>query len=338
MAAKYRCSFNMSLQTVRLKGRRGMLELLHSLPSDEPNDKPPLLFIHGSFCSAHDFQNFLPYLADHGYPAYALSIRGHGASSAQCWLSKMLFTNIHSWVDDIQAALAHIAAAHPKAPPTVLSGHSLGGGVVQHLLSSGVLKRGSPGERVDISGLILLGAAPLYGGGKMIMANWQKVEAPGGYPRFYSARGLLHTPRQVRASFFSKEAKEQTILDWMKTCKTPKESARAGLSIFRPVGDAKKVMDALTGLETSERTRKVLCIAGSKDRLVPASMVLDNAAAYKQAAVKAGISQETCIAVTIEGCAHHLMMDAYWEVCAEEILSWLEGATVSQAKQLSDGS
>ncbi|KAK6080966.1 alpha beta hydrolase fold protein [Seiridium cupressi] len=233
----------------------------------------------------------------------------------------MLFTSMDSWAEDVQAALAHIGDAHPGAPPPVLGGHSLGGGVVQYMLSHGLVGGASTSNR--ISGLILLGAAPLFGGGKEMMANWGKAIPSDGYPVFFSERSLLHTPAHVRASFFSDETDEETVLKWMEQCKTMEESGRVGLSIFKSLGEADKVLNALDGLGTPDRSRRVFCIAGSEDKLVTPSLVLSNASGFEDAADDIGMDREACMTTIIGGSGHHLMMDAHWEICAQAVLSWL---------------
>ncbi|KXJ85453.1 Alpha/Beta hydrolase protein [Microdochium bolleyi] len=123
------------MDTTTIEGPGGRLQLLYSLPSPSATatttTKPPILFVHGTMCSARDYAFFLPYLASRGFPAYALSVRGHGGSQEQSFLVKMLFTTADSWAQDIAAALSYVAARHPDADrPPVLGGHSLGGGRV----------------------------------------------------------------------------------------------------------------------------------------------------------------------------------------------------------------
>src|SRR5690349_18737071 len=44
-------------------------------------DVTPILFLHGAFAGAWIWaEHFLPFFAAAGYPAYALSLRGHAAS------------------------------------------------------------------------------------------------------------------------------------------------------------------------------------------------------------------------------------------------------------------
>ncbi|MBA2710957.1 MAG: alpha/beta fold hydrolase [Tatlockia sp.] len=101
------------------------LELLSCMTQEKMN-KPALLFIHGSFHAAWCWaEHFMPYLASHGYPAYALSLRGHGASEGHHALDEY---NLNHYVDDVAATIATF-----EEPP-VLIGHSYGGVVVQQYL------------------------------------------------------------------------------------------------------------------------------------------------------------------------------------------------------------
>ena len=59
------------------------LEVRTRLPA-RATRKPPLLFIHGGYCDAWCWEPyFLPWFAARGYPAHALSLRGHGASDGK---------------------------------------------------------------------------------------------------------------------------------------------------------------------------------------------------------------------------------------------------------------
>ncbi|KAK8054661.1 hypothetical protein PG994_009728 [Apiospora phragmitis] len=309
--------------------------------------------------------NFLPYLAQHGYPAYALSLRGHGASQKQRWLRKMFFTNLHSWAADVRCVLAYMAteaaasrmslsssassasstsaasisssapsstnsassscSQKRRRPPPVVVGHSLGGGVLQWMLSSGAIGRHHQKQATEISGLVLLGSLPLSGSGREVLSNWEEAEAERGAlrrPFLLSERCLVRTRTQARAAFFSDETEDAVVETWLRTCKTKRESAMAGMSVLWPFGEAAKVLESLSGLGCG---RKVLCVAGSVDKLVPPAMVLSNAYAYAAAAKEAGEGLETCRMWTVRRSGHHLMMDAHWQECADGIVRWLGG-------------
>lgn len=106
-------------------GRFGDLEVLCRTPSGQP--KPaPLLFVHGAYVSAWCWEeHFLPWFAERGWAAYALSLSGHGHSRRREHLDSYS-------IDDYVRDVAEVAARLP-APP-VLIGHSMGGMVVQKYL------------------------------------------------------------------------------------------------------------------------------------------------------------------------------------------------------------
>jgi non-heme chloroperoxidase len=104
------------------------LEVHSALPVRAHRDRPPLLFIHGGYCDGWCWTPyFLPYFAAHGYPAYAMSLRGHGASGGR----EALFV---TGLDDYAADVEHVASQLPALP--VLIGHSMGAAVVERLLGT----------------------------------------------------------------------------------------------------------------------------------------------------------------------------------------------------------
>lgn len=67
----------------------------------------PILFVHGAWHGAWCWENFLPYFAQHGYAAHALSLRGHGASAGR---DKIRW---HSAAHDYVADVAQIVQTLP---------------------------------------------------------------------------------------------------------------------------------------------------------------------------------------------------------------------------------
>ena len=97
-------------------------EILRSLPKDEAG-LPPVLFVHGAYSGAWIWEHFLGLFADRGYPAYAVSLRGHGASEGD--LASASFAD---YVDDVETAAGAIGAE------PVLVGHSMGGLVISSII------------------------------------------------------------------------------------------------------------------------------------------------------------------------------------------------------------
>lgn len=328
----------MALETITIDGPAGPLELLFCLPPSaslaDTDEKAPILFVHGSFCSAHDYGLFLPYFASHGSAVYALSIRGHGASVAQSWIRKMFLTSIADWAADIGAALDYIVKRHAgttsRAPP-VLVGHSLGGGAVQYFVDS--LSHSSAGSQNQaqqrrLSSLVLLSPSPLANAGLSIMRNWNQVDAElikAGAADKNATPPMMYTPCQVKAAFFGPETEEQVAERWLKDCKTEVESARVGLTIGMKQGEARRILDSLAGVSGTSGGRKVLSLVGENDRLITPQMNWDNVKIYKDALTEEERGNETVTMVTIPGAGHHLMMDSTWTQAARMISAWVAG-------------
>jgi non-heme chloroperoxidase len=119
------------------------LEVLASVPASAP-EPIPLLFIHGAYTGAWCWdEHFLPFFAEAGYAAYAVSLSGHGGSRGRDRLDQL---SIADYVADVAAVVARLPA------PPVLIGHSMGGFVVQKYL-----------EQHTASGAVLMSSVPPQG-------------------------------------------------------------------------------------------------------------------------------------------------------------------------------
>lgn len=148
------------------------------------SDLSPLLFVHGMFFSASVWEHFLPYFAENGYEAHALSLRGHGASEGRERLRQI---RAAEYVDDV----AHVARGLRTAP--VLIGHSLGGYIVQKYL-----------ETYTVPGAVLLASVPPAGMFKMLARRsvrhpWKTVKCH----LTWSPYAMIDTPSLAREVFFS---------------------------------------------------------------------------------------------------------------------------------------
>jgi pimeloyl-ACP methyl ester carboxylesterase len=108
--------------------------------------KPPLLFVHGGFSDAWCWApHFLPWFAEKGYQAHALSLRGHGASGGQ----ESLFV---AGLDDYAADVEHVSAGLPAQP--VLIGHSMGAAIIERLLATRPVRAAALISPVPPAGLL----------------------------------------------------------------------------------------------------------------------------------------------------------------------------------------
>lgn len=120
----------------------------------------PLLFVHGAFAGAWTWdEHFLPWFAERGYPAYAVSLRGHGQSAGRASINDY---SIADYVDDVTDIARRID------PPPVLIGHSMGGFVVQKYF-----------EREQAVGAVLMASVPPTGlaGPGLSLAVWNPMAA-----------------------------------------------------------------------------------------------------------------------------------------------------------------
>jgi len=98
------------------------LELITRKPQGE-SYATPLLFVHGAWHGAWCWdEHFLPYFAEQGFDAYALSFRNHGKSES---VGQLRWKRAADYVADVAQIVRQIGK------PPVLVGHSLGGYIVQ---------------------------------------------------------------------------------------------------------------------------------------------------------------------------------------------------------------
>ena len=125
------------------RARFGDLEVICRAPAGAARPTP-LLFVHGAYTAAWCWdENFLPWFAEQGYAAYAVSLSGHGASRGRAYLDSF---SIADYVADV----AEVADKLPSPP--VLIGHSMGGMVIQKYL-----------EKFSVPGAVLMSSVPPQG-------------------------------------------------------------------------------------------------------------------------------------------------------------------------------
>jgi pimeloyl-ACP methyl ester carboxylesterase len=119
--------------------------------------RAPLLLVHGMAAGAWHFERWQPFLAAHGWPTYAVDLRGHGASRPAADLGRV---SVLDYVEDAREAMADVAHRHGGARPALI-GHSMGGLVVQKLAESSapsavVLLCSAPPRGISVASLALL--------------------------------------------------------------------------------------------------------------------------------------------------------------------------------------
>ena len=186
------------------------LEIVSKLPL-ESRYPTPLLFIHGMLHGAWCWDvHFLDYLAKHGFAAFAVNLRGHGASEGR---ENLRWTRIADFVADVADTVHQL----PSRP--ILIGHSMGGFVIQKYL-----------EDNDAAGAVLLSDPPPVGllGTALRIAR----RRPLVFARVNLTLSLLPviaTPQLAREAFFSSDFPDEELRGYWRLMQD--ESYRAFLDM-----------------------------------------------------------------------------------------------------------
>lgn len=227
------------------------LELLYRL-SRQP-DAVPVIFVHGIFSGAWIWdEHFLPWFAEQGFHAYALSLRGHGQSSAPDPLGQY---QLHEYVQDLADAVQTLEQKHGQAP--LLVGHSMGGMVVQAYLS-----------RFRGRGAVLMASIPPQG---MLPLSWTNFMTHPWESLALSRSFVfpeLTTPREFQQAMFSRPIATAKLLRWMQRM-VPESFALLGDMTWRDLPASAKVSQ--TPIEV---------MGAQRDKIIPPLMVQLTAITY----------------------------------------------------------
>jgi pimeloyl-ACP methyl ester carboxylesterase len=210
------------------------LGTLHLDTIDVPDTtRAPVLCLHGLFAGSWVFERLLPVLARRGYPAAALSFRGHPPSAPVPALGRV---TIGDYVDD--AAQAARALDRP-----IVIGHSLGGLVAQLLAAQGLVRAA-----------VLIDAAPPRG--IAVLSKPLLKRMPRYLPALLASRPFL--PRA--------EDLDALVLNCVPAAERPAARARLVADSGRAARQA-----ALGTSSVAKRSVRVpvLVVSGEDDRFVP---------------------------------------------------------------------
>ncbi len=212
---------------------------LEILTAGELSDRPPLLFVHGAFCGAWIWaEHFLPFFAERGWRALAVSLRGHGRSAGRRRLDGF---GIGDYVADVAEAAAGLD------PPPVVVGHSMGAVVAQRFA-----------QTHRISGLALMSPASLLGlGGSFLHMSLRSPGLIQALARVQSGAIDAADGEAIRRGLFSRDFPLERALRYISLFQ--RESLRANFELMFPQ----------TFWLPAPPRRPALVIGGADDRFVP---------------------------------------------------------------------
>lgn len=221
--------------------RVGPLAIRHVRPSVERG--PAVLFLHGISVDASVWAEWLPFFASRGFPAYALSLRGHGESDRVPDLGSV---SMNDYIDDALSAARFIGR------PAVV-GHSMGGLLAQCLAARGAVRSAT-----------LVTPAP-----------------PRGIPLFSPTLAIKQL-KYVPALFFNRPvvAEREEMRDIAMNCAPPDIQERALDQLVPESGRALREISIGVPVYARNVTCPIQVFAAEFDRFVPPKVVGRIAARY----------------------------------------------------------
>ncbi len=250
-----------------------------------------IMMIHGMWGGGWYWENYRKFFEEKGYSCLTPTLRFHDMDPKETPDPRLGTTSLLDYAEDLEKEIGKLDA------PPILMGHSMGGLLAQILGSRGLarslvlLTPASPHGIVALKPSVIrsfLSVLSRYG-------FWKKPMRQTFNEAVYSMMHLLTAEEQK--GIFDKFVYE-----------SGRAACEIGFWLFDSRGAAK--------VDEAKVTCPVLVIAGSQDRITPASVVRKVADKYR------GVSTYKEFADH----AHWVVGEPGWQEIAEYILNWLEQA------------
>ncbi|CAG9460474.1 unnamed protein product [Pedinophyceae sp. YPF-701] len=277
------------------------MEVLHCAPSSGSPERPPLVFVHGSYHAAWVWDVFFHrYFAERGYDCYALSLRGQGSSDP---VSGPVGGTLRSHARDV----ADFCRKRLDGRAPVLVGHSFGGLVVQEYVMHAA-GEGSAAASGDVypalSGLVLLNTVPPSGNQGMIGRFLRKDFLKSARITWaFISKSFLKSSDTCKELFFSETMPEPDVRRYMELLEN---SSQVRLLDLRRLSEDVPLPRPPPGAPP------VLVVGGADDNVVDLEAVEETGAHFQRSTT-----------VVLEGVAHDSMIDVRWEDTAKAVEEWL---------------
>lgn len=248
-----------------------------------------ILMIHGMWGGSWYWENYRNFFESRGYTCVAPNLRHHDVKPEDPPPPKLGTTSLLDYAADLEAEIGQLG----ELP--VIIGHSMGGLLAQILASRGLAKAivlltpGSP------AGIMALTPSVIKSFWRTLTRNnfWRLPQRPTLDEACYSLLNVLPPDEQ-------RTVHERFVYD------SGRAVAEIGFWLFD--------QDHASSVDEHEVKCPVLVIAGTEDRITPASVV-------RKVARKYGPKTQYAEA---KGHAHWLMVEPGWEDVAETVDDWLD--------------
>ncbi len=251
-----------------------------------------IVMIHGMWCGDWCWTFFKSYFEARGYACHVPVLRHHDIDPGGAAPKELGATGLLDYVDDLEA---YIQKFHEKP---ILMGHSMGGLLAQILMEKGLARTS-----------VLLTPAPPAG---IHCISWSVMKS---FFSIFSQWEFWKKPHQI-----SFETAVYALLHQLPESRQKKEyqkmvyeSGRAAFEIGLWYLDHNRA----SRVDETKITCPALIVAGSKDRIVPASVVRKVAEKYRHVATFK----------EFETHSHWLIGEDNWETVAAYVLTWLENGS-----------
>jgi len=251
--------------------------------------KPKLFFIHGMFLNSKSWEKWVAYFEMLGYSVEAPPWPLHEGEPAELraniptGLGKLSLGDLLTYFRDLLSK---------ETEPSVVIGHSLGGLLVQKLMADGLVR----------AGVGICSVAP----NRMLALDW----------------GFLRNSASISNPLAGDEVYEMTAAGFHQNfANTMSELASNEAYQTYAMHESRQVLRDIIGdegqIDLDRPHTPLLLIGAEKDEIIPASLVMRNAHAYKD-------ERSHHEYVEFSGRGHFICGEPHWEEVAEKIANWLD--------------
>jgi non-heme chloroperoxidase len=278
----------LSTRTLLLRIERWGFRFLRLKQKGGNKVKRTLFMIHGMFCGAWCWEKYKAFFEDKGYECITTTLRYHDLGFNELPDPRLGTTSLLDYAKDLEDEIRQL----PTTP--IIVGHSMGGLLAQILGSRGLAK-----------GLVLLTPASPSGvfalKWSVIKSFWSTLKKWGWWKRPH--RGTFDEAVYGVLNLMSEEDQKDTYNRFV--CESGRAAMEIGFYLFDSQNASK--------VDESRVTCPVLVIAGSQDRMTPASVVRKVGDKYRAVSTYMEYPNH----------AHWVIGEPDWEEIANYVSYWL---------------